>query len=56
MLYSADCNVKIKGGDLSLIPNDVLRFTYGESPDLPKFIGGWTESLCYDQRIFKNPI
>lgn len=54
MLYSADCNVKIKGGDLSLIPNDVLRFTYGESPDLPKFIGGWTESLCYDQKDFQK--
>lgn len=54
MLYSADCNIKIKGGDLSLIPNDVLRFTYGESPDLPKFIGGWTESLCYDQKDFQK--
>ena len=37
-----------------MIPNDLLRFTYGESPDLSKFIGGWTESLCYDQKDFQK--
>lgn len=54
MLNSADCKVRIKGGDLSKIPNEALNFTFGKSPDLSQYISGWTESLHYDQENFKN--
>ncbi len=54
MLNSADCKISIRGGDLSKIPNEVLSFSFGQSPDLSKYVGGWTESLCYDQENFQN--
>lgn len=54
MLNSADCKAKVRGGDLSKIPNETLSFTFGESPDLSKYIGGWAESLHYDQENFQN--
>lgn len=54
MLYSADCSVKIKGGDLSMIPNEALKFSYGESPDLSKYIGGWVGSIRHDPKDFQK--
>lgn len=47
MLNSADCNITIRGGDLSTIPNHLLNFRFGDCPNLSKYIDNWTLSLNY---------
>ena len=48
MLNSADCQVTIKGGDLSKIPNDMLHFTFGKRPKLDTYVASWVATLNYD--------
>jgi len=49
LMNNADCNVTIKGGDLSKIPNDQLHFTFGQRPKLDTYVKEWVASLNYDQ-------
>ena len=48
LLNSADCSVEIKGGDLSAIPNELMHFTFGQSPDLSTYVADWQKSINYD--------
>jgi len=54
LLNSADCSVVVKGGDLSLIPNDLLHFTFGKKPDLAKYIKDWVNSISYDPDNYQS--
>lgn len=47
-LSKADCSVTISGGDLSTIPNEVLRFSMKEPPDLSAYVDNWEASLNFD--------
>lgn len=49
LLNQADCNVTIKGGDLSKVPNEMLHFTFGKRPNLTTFVSSWVSSLNYDK-------
>lgn len=49
LMNKADCEVTIKGGDLSKVPNELLHFTFGQRPDLTSFVTSWVASLNYDQ-------
>lgn len=53
-MNSADCNVSIKGGDLSTIPNHLLQFRFGEAPNLSQYIGDWQNSLNYNPNDYAN--
>lgn len=48
LMNSADCQVTIKGGDLSKIPNDMLHFTFGKRPKLDTYVSSWVATLNYD--------
>ena len=54
LLNGADCNVSIKGGDLSTIPNDMLQFRFSEVPDLSKYVDEWQKSLNYDANDYAH--
>lgn len=49
LMNKADCNVTIKGGDLSKIPNDQLHFTFGQRPKLDSYVSAWVATLNYDK-------
>jgi len=48
LLHDADCHLMIKGGDLNTIPNELLHFTFGRTPDLSSYVDAWVGSLNYD--------
>lgn len=48
LMNKADCQVNIKGGDLSQIPNHLLHFTFGQRPDLTQYVANWVATLNYD--------
>ena len=54
LLNSADCYVKVKGGDLSTIPNEILHFRFGEAPDMSQYVTGWQNSLNYDPEDYAH--
>lgn len=48
LLHSADCRLTIKGGDLNTIPNELLHFSFGNTPNLSSYVKAWSSSLNYD--------
>ncbi len=54
LMNSADCQISIRGGDLSLIPSDLLHFTFGKRPKLETYTQKWMSSLRYDPEDFQN--
>lgn len=53
-LDKADCNITIKGGDLSKIPNHLLHFTYEGRSDLTEYVKQWSASLNYNPMDMHN--
>lgn len=53
-LNSADCNITVKGGDLSTIPNHLLHFTIGKRPNLSSYLDKWSASLNYDPHDYAH--
>ncbi len=54
LLNSADCNITVKGGDLSTIPNELMHFRFGERPDLSAYADNWLKSLNYAPNDYAN--
>lgn len=54
LMNEADCDVTVKGGDLSKIPNEMLHFTFGKHPNLNTFVTSWVSSLKYDFHSVQN--
>ncbi len=54
LMNSAECQISIRGGDLSLIPSDLLHFTFGKRPKLNSYAKQWMNSLRYDPEDFQN--
>jgi len=54
MLNSADCNITVKGGDLSVIPNQLLHFSFGQCPNLSEYIGKWAATLNFSPEEYAN--
>lgn len=54
VMNSADCQISIRGGNLSLIPADLLHFTFNKHPDLESYAKEWIKSLVYDPDDFQN--
>ncbi len=47
LMNSADCHISIRGGDLSLIPANLLHFTFGQRPDIDSYAQEWMSSIEY---------
>lgn len=54
LLNSADCNITVKGGDLSTIPNHLLHFKIGKRPNLSAYIDKWSASINYAPHDYSN--
>ena len=48
LMNNADCHITIRGGDLSLIPGNLLHFTFGQRPDINAYAQQWMASINYD--------
>ena len=54
LMNSAECHITIRGGNLSLIPADLLHFTFNKRPDLETYAKEWVKSLVYDPDDFQG--
>lgn len=54
LMNSADCRVSIIGGDISLIPSNLLHFSFADRPDLSTYATQWMSSIKYDPDNFEK--